>query len=56
MLNSSISTFFEEKADSKIGCKNILDVRQFVANLGNGIHVEQANQQALHWKNRLFYN
>ena len=50
MLNSSISTFFlKKKLILQIGCKNILDVRQFVANLGNGIHVEQANQQALHW-------
>ncbi|MEZ4911569.1 MAG: TonB-dependent receptor [Saprospiraceae bacterium] len=50
MWNTTFSLFLKNKRVTlQGGIKNILNVRQLVANTGNGIHVEQANQQTLHW-------
>ena len=50
MWNTTLSVFlYNKKVTLQGGVKNILNIRQLVANNGNGIHVEQANQQTLHW-------
>ncbi|MBK9736198.1 MAG: TonB-dependent receptor [Saprospiraceae bacterium] len=50
MLNTGISTAISEnKVKLNFGIKNIFNIRQLQPNSGNGIHIEQNNQQNLHW-------